>query len=339
MTKTVALVGMAQTTRHLAPWDDTSIEIWTLNESVAKRFGYVRRVSRHFQLHPKWNYSRETNQNDPEHWDWMKSRKPVSEGGFPIYMQDIDPEVPASVKYPYEEICHKYKVTPEADQQDHWREFTSTFPYMLAMALYEDFDRIEIYGFEMGSETEYAYQRPCVHLWLGIARGLYLATGKPEIYLPDGSALLGWGSQRYGYDMILDVNPMELEINRKKFEQRTEEIKGIMSQKQGAQDLLREQIKGIQAKYGERIKAIQAKKIDPKLTQKRIMQIDGQARAEIVPLTAQLNQLEQEKLDLFGQLNHTGGLADAYRMVGNSLAAQKPGMVKGPQLMIKKTNA
>lgn len=301
--KTVALVGMATTTRDFAPWDDEDIEIWTLNESPAKRFEYVKRISRHFQLHPKWNYDRDTNQNDPEHPDWLRAQK-----GFPIYMQEVDPDVPMSVRYPWEEVCEHFKIDPVGP--DHWKEFTSTFPYMLALAHYEGFERIEVYGFEMGSETEYAYQRSSAHLFLGILRGLYLATGKPEIYIPDGSKLLGYGMERYAYDMRLSLNPMEIEIDRNRFDLEEKKAHGMIAELQGAQNTVSEQIGQINQAYENEINTIKAKKSDPKLIQKRIQQKIDERNKLIAPLQTRLRDLDSQKLDLSQRLNYIKGMKD-----------------------------
>lgn len=300
--KKVALVGMAETTRDLAPWDDPEIEIWTLNESPAKRFGYVKRVTRHFQLHPKWNYDRAGNQNDPEHPDWLRAQK-----GFPIYMQDVDQDIPASVKYPLDEILAKYGVDQE---KDHWREFTSTFPYMLALALYEGFDWIGVYGFEMGSETEYAFQRSSAHLWLGIARGFQLATGKPEIYIPPNARLLGWGSALYGYDLTLNLNPMEVEIDRNKFLKDETEILGKISELQGRQEQITAGIHAINERYGKEINALQQKKTDPKLRERRIQQKMDEMNAAVRPLRMSLTQIDDEKLDLSQRVNYIKGMRE-----------------------------
>ena len=77
MTKKVALVGMATTSRHLTPWDDDDFEIWTLNESYYGKHQdpdgtpYVKRIDRHFQMHPSWDYMRPNNFNHPRHPQWL----------------------------------------------------------------------------------------------------------------------------------------------------------------------------------------------------------------------------------------------------------------------------
>jgi len=289
--KTVALVGMAHTTRDLAPWDNKDIEIWTLNESPARRFGYVKRVSRHFQLHPYWNFMREGNQNDPEHAEWLKVQT------FPIYTQEVYEDIPASVKYPLDEIFDFFGLKREGP--DHWKEFTSTFPYMLALAAYEGFDRIEAYGFEMGSETEYSYQRPSVHLWLGILRGMYLTTGKPEIYIPDGAKLLGWHDRLYGYEMVMGLNPMEIEIDRNKYGNQAKQLEQKMLEIEGAQGELKRQMEAIQQSFDARAREVQDKKQDIKLTRKRLQELEGELKRAIAPYQMRFQELQQEKIKMW----------------------------------------
>ena len=123
--------------RDLAPFDDEDVEIWALNESQSDRFDFVKRCTRHFQLHPFWNCMRPDNQNDPHHPDWLRREHP-----FPIYMQDTEgeyKEIPSAKKYPLEEIeawvqeqmpGRKDYPSLKWDVQ-HWQYYTNTFPYML----------------------------------------------------------------------------------------------------------------------------------------------------------------------------------------------------------------
>ena len=68
---------------------------------------------------------------------------------------------------------------------------------MIALAIYEKYDVIELYGVDMSVDTEYSVQRPSVEYWLGIAKGKGIKT-----YVPTGSTLLkSFG--RYGYDIEL----------------------------------------------------------------------------------------------------------------------------------------
>jgi len=98
-----------------------------------------------------------TNRNDPKHYEWLKS------GDTPtIYMMEAYEEVPQAVKYPLDEVL---MMTPGV------RYITSSIAYAIALAVYKGYKRIELYGVEMETNTEYYYQRQGVVFWLGVAYG------------------------------------------------------------------------------------------------------------------------------------------------------------------------
>lgn len=175
--RTVALVGSAKRTRDLAPWNDLAVEIWGINEALA--YPWMKRASAMFQMHQRWSFTRESNPNDPHHWAWLQELHP-----FPVYMQEAFPDIPSAQKYPLAWVLDKLKARPY---------FTGTVAYMLALALAYEFERIELYGIELASDSEWFYQRDCVTYWLGIAQGRGV-----EIYLPEESTLLK--AKLYGYE-------------------------------------------------------------------------------------------------------------------------------------------
>jgi len=284
--KTVALVGMATTTRDQAPWDDKDIEIWTLNESPAKRFEFVKRVTRHFQLHPYWDFMREGNQNDPDHPKWLQE-----EHDFPIYMQEEFEDIPASVKYPFEEICKHFQLT------DHTKYFTATFPYMMALALFEGFERIELYGFEMGSDTEYAYQKGSANFWIGMAIGAGV-----EVYLPDNCTLLGAKEQLYGYEMVLGVNPMALEIDMRRFKNDEDQLVG--------------QVNVVNGKIQEKFKIWNQPNI-------------GKGRKQ--KLAKEIDQLQGQMIDLVNKTNFVAGMRTYAELQQSRLDGRRQPQVARPQ--------
>ena len=95
--------------------------------------------------------------------------------------------------------------------------FTSGPCYALALAIYLGYERIEFYGIEMESNTEYIYQRDGVGLWFGIALGRGIT-----IYLPDESML--FNAPLYGY------NSTSSTIDREAFETRASELQNTMEQ-------------------------------------------------------------------------------------------------------------
>lgn len=229
--KTVALVGMAQTSRHAAPFNDYEVDIWVLNESHAHN--YLKRITRMFQLHPEWDYLRGNNFNDPHYPEFIKNLPWTEEEvkrlenmntykelprGFPevkvgnlrrpedveIVLIKPNDDIPGKKSlYPFKEIMDSY------GNQKSVRYFTSSGPYMIALAIHEGYERIEVYGFEMSSATEYAYQKPCMEFWLGVALGKGL-----DIYVPPGCSLLGETTTLYGYDKVPGYTDMHAEIRK-----------------------------------------------------------------------------------------------------------------------------
>jgi hypothetical protein len=79
-------------------------------------------------------------------------------------------EVPASVRYPLEAICED--LLPGFTRDGEMvRYFTSSVCLAFALAIHQRYERIELYGVEMASDTEYVYQREGVYFWIGVAIG------------------------------------------------------------------------------------------------------------------------------------------------------------------------
>lgn len=163
--RTVAICGSNERSRDLAPWGDDTIEKWTFNEACSQ--SWVKgKPGALFQLHAPPVYRNPRNRVDPKHWDWLQQPH-----DFPVYMRELDPDVPACVRYPFEELCN--------DLLGKWSWangraipfFTSTLAYALALAIYQKYDRMLLYGLELESNTEYTYQRDCLTFWTGLALG------------------------------------------------------------------------------------------------------------------------------------------------------------------------
>jgi hypothetical protein len=79
-------------------------------------------------------------------------------------------EVPSAVAYPLEEVTqgifqHLYRGGELVDY------YTSTFNYMMGLAIMEGYTDIWLAGFEFVSETEYFYQAVGAAYWVGFANG------------------------------------------------------------------------------------------------------------------------------------------------------------------------
>ena len=161
--KQIAIVGTEISTRELVPWDE-DVDIWTLNESPGNPNKWVRRCNGTFQLHDPKIYKSALNRTDPHHWEWLKSEK-----DFPVYMQEVDPEVPGSTKYPLDEINKLFLSNLQWNDGEVIQFYTNTISYMVALAVYKGYEKIRLYGIEMTSNTEYSYQKDNLAFWIGIA--------------------------------------------------------------------------------------------------------------------------------------------------------------------------
>lgn len=190
----LALLGGAEETRG-GIWDSKADEIWTLNWFYL--YDWVPRIDRLFEMHPVWLYSHTDNEEwekPREHWKYLHQPLP-----YPVYMlADLAPHpVPSCVRYPIEEVTEYIygdKLVKGLPSSHVTQDFySSSFDYMMALAIYERWDVIELYGFEMGSLTEYRYQREGGAFFIGqaIARGI-------QVVLPQKSVLLR--ARRYGYE-------------------------------------------------------------------------------------------------------------------------------------------
>lgn len=165
--KKVAIIACGRT-RDKAPYDDKEWEFWGLNEIPQDR------AERWFEMHPMEVQSQ-------RELDWLRECKD------PVYLLECDKDVPQGVRYPIE------KVLSVPGAKDY---FTSTFAYQVALAIYEGFEEIGIWGvpFFKGSPREQTIERTCLEWWLG------LATGKGIKVTTAESDRLMYHPHRYGYD-------------------------------------------------------------------------------------------------------------------------------------------
>ena len=170
--KTVCLVGMSPTSSHLFIHEPMGSDIWGLNQGHALFTSVaMKRFTGWFQVHP-WEEMIARQNPELKHLEWLRHAK------IPVYMEEVHPEVPTSVRYPYEAITEMLGGT----------YLTSAPAFMLAMAIYQDYECIRIYGIDMAQKTEYEDQRPCFEFLLGFAlsRGIkvWLAPNCPLLKGP-----------------------------------------------------------------------------------------------------------------------------------------------------------
>lgn len=170
----VALLGFASSSKDLAPFADPSFEIWGVNEIYRS----LPRLDRLFEMHTRAHLTRNRVRDaaivdGDEHIQWMARATDVI-----IYMQEAWPEIPRSVEFPLALLTKAFYPGETVPY------FTSTPAYMLALAIFEGFKTIGLYGIDLLSDEEYEYQRPCMEYLVGVGRGLGCS-----IYVPPTSAL------------------------------------------------------------------------------------------------------------------------------------------------------
>lgn len=192
--KKVCLLGTSNTWKQ-APFGDTSIEIWALNDMYD--IVDVARISRWFEIHGAESIAQSRSRiTDLSHEDELKKL------AMPVYMQDVC-GIPSSVRYPLEEIAGKFR-----------QFFKSTLDYMIALALFEGYEEIHIYGVDMSDNEEYRNQRASMLYWIGRAEGMGV-----NIVLPEGCDLMK-SYFRYGYDdekqddLIVKAKAKSAELDR-----------------------------------------------------------------------------------------------------------------------------
>ena len=177
----VAIMGFATSSRDLAPFDDPTYEIWTLNQL----YRHVPRATRHFDIHCNWD---EDNVEGTDHRGW------ITESPIPVYMMESHDEFPNAVRYPVERVIKDAGI-------DY---FTSTVAFEVGLAMEEGFKEIALYGIDLIVGTEYSVQKACLEFWLGMAhaRGI-------NVKIPGESALLKQ-AYRYGYEREPDWGPLKM---------------------------------------------------------------------------------------------------------------------------------
>lgn len=99
--------------------------------------------------------------------------------------------------------CKPYPMDEAAALMGGRTYFTSSFSYMLAMALLQDdVTEIGIWGVDLADGTEYTEQRPCAEFLIGMAMGRGI-----KVTIPERSALLktAWV---YGLEPAPGDNPL-----------------------------------------------------------------------------------------------------------------------------------
>lgn len=180
MNKTLAIIGSHPRTREAFDFTRSDVDVWMFNEATSNPANtWAKRADVIFQMHVPAIWKNPNNRNDPQHYEWLKSQTQTV-----VYMQEAYPDVPMAQRYPLAEI--------QAMINDPCHFLTSSVPQAMALAAYlKQYERIEIYGVAMETNTEYQFQREGVSYWLGYLKGQGV-----DVYFADPT----FQAPLYGYE-------------------------------------------------------------------------------------------------------------------------------------------
>jgi hypothetical protein len=225
----LAIVGTNKRTRDNAPWSDLDYDIWVFNEAAQQE--WCKRWTGLLQLHNKDVYRSEKNWVVSDHWQWLQKKH-----NRPIWMQDMDVDVPDSQKYPLDEVLKtlpglnmKWLQPPENPYEERKGWIDSTGAYALSLAVYLGYDHIEVYGFDLESSTEYSYQLGNWRFLVGIVLGMGI-----DLVLKCSVNDFGYG-RLYAYDG-------EIQIGKDYFESRYVDLEQNWKRADAAFDRARDRL-------------------------------------------------------------------------------------------------
>ena len=203
---TIVMIGTSPDSAGLVPWDEPGIlGFWALNDAHVLPFMRMDRITRWYQLHFRWRFTRRNPRyGENDHWSWLQ--RPHD---FPIVMQKRWEDVPASVEFPLRKLTERFLLKRIGRGDRYQRKYyTCSFSFVLADAIAflednykpKDFDpfkdppyaRIEMYGVELAQEIEYIMQRPGTEFWIGMAAGRGI-----QLYFPTRTRVMS--GVLYGY--------------------------------------------------------------------------------------------------------------------------------------------
>lgn len=176
----LALIGFEEANLRSAPYDDESYEVWGLN--MGNRMGIMHdsvgrfRADRWFDVHPF----------EPQSALDMAW---INQCPTPIYLPTVFGTNPNALAYPLREI------------EDYFREihgigpyWASSFAYAVALAIFEGFETIGLFGINLHWGRERIVERGNLEFWIGLAIGVGI-----KIEMSPGCRLLTHPA-RYGFE-------------------------------------------------------------------------------------------------------------------------------------------
>ena len=179
----IAILGTAPTSIDLAPFDDPSWSIWACSpgafpKCASKRSDVWFEPHRFLPTEPGLPFAPGT-----KPWFSADFHTFLQQHKGPVFMSEVQPRIPTSVRIPFEDLIAKYGPY-------FW---TSTISYMIAMAIDQLQERavrgeqvaIGLWGVDMSATEEWSYQRPGCQHFIGLAMSMGI-----NVVLPQESDLM-----------------------------------------------------------------------------------------------------------------------------------------------------
>lgn len=171
----IAILGSAQSSTLLAPFNDPTWAIWCTSPGTFAQTA-DKRTDVWFELH-RWLPSDPGKAGAPGTRPWFSPEfhQFLSKYQGPVFMTEKQPSIPKSEPFPYQLLLDKHGPY----------FFTSSISWMLAFALEQPIKAIAMFGVDMAANSEWAYQRPGCQHFLGLASQMGI-----EVVLPPESDLM-----------------------------------------------------------------------------------------------------------------------------------------------------
>ena len=260
----LAICGFAPTTRHMAPFGNPEYDFYALNEEYnydwmcktgddgKPLFNELKHeVTAWFQIHPRWDFTRSNNMNHFNHPNWLMDKEapcircqgtgelenvtthvkfscpecdngtykpPTYRKNLPIIMQSQWDDIPNSIEFPLKEATEVYGLGRPY--------FTSYLSLMITLTYLLEYKHVELYGFEMGTDTEYHYQRANGEFIMG-----FLQAKGMDIILPKDSGILkgelyGYKNMKTGFRQNLEMRSKVLAIQEGEHVSKVNQLSG-----------------------------------------------------------------------------------------------------------------
>lgn len=237
----VCIVGFAPSYAE-TPWHEEDTEIWVLNEfyKLANKIPNFK-ADRWFEIH---DLSSESKSN-AEHQEFLQK----VQHEIPLYVQKKYDHLPKAIAFPKDDIVNFFDEKGFSGA----KYFTNSISWFIALAIFEGFKEISVYGVDMATDSEYGWQLPSCEYWIGIAEGMGI-----KITIPQASDILKC-SQLYAFEsnnknrtwMKAQIGELTKRVNQ--FNMQEQQANSASLQAKIAQA----EIRGAQSAYKEILKRTQ----------------------------------------------------------------------------------